>query len=108
MTQPQTFREAYEVLQRHAQDLRNSDEPNIDDLLSVVTQSVAAYKVCRQRIDAVEAALKEALADVGESPSTPAPSGPRADAATGNTGTAARARPAPPAAEDAEDDDVPF
>jgi len=43
MTQPQTFREAYEVLQRHAQDLRNSDEPNIDDLLSVVTQSVAAY-----------------------------------------------------------------
>lgn len=50
MTEPTTFREAYEVLQRHAQDLRNSDEPNIDDLLSVVTESVAAYKVCRQRI----------------------------------------------------------
>ena len=106
MTQPQTFREAYEVLQRHAQDLRNSDEPNIDDLLSVVTESVAAYKVCRQRIDAVEAALKEALADVGESSLAPAPSGARADATTGNAGTAARARPVPPAAEDA--DDVPF
>lgn len=107
MTQPQTFREAYEVLQRHAQDLRNSDEPNIDDLLSVVTESVAAYKVCRQRIDAVEAALKEALADVGESSSAPATSGAKADAATGSTGAAARARPVQPAAGDA-DDDVPF
>ena len=76
-------------------------------LLSVVTESVAAYKVCRQRVDAVEAALKEALADVGESSSAPAASAPEADAAPGNARTAARIRPVAPAAEDIAGD-VPF
>ena len=56
----ESFREAYGVLQRHAQTLRNQDEPNIDDLLTIVTESVNAYKVCKQRIDAVESALKTA------------------------------------------------
>lgn len=58
-----TFKEAYGVLSRHAQTLRNQQEPNIDDLLRIVTESVDAYKVCKQRIDAVEAALEKALAD---------------------------------------------
>ena len=53
-----TFRAAYEVLQRHAQTLRDQDEPNIDDLLDIVNESVAAYKVCKQRIDAVEKAAR--------------------------------------------------
>ncbi|WP_369801338.1 exodeoxyribonuclease VII small subunit, partial [Acidovorax sp. SD340] len=44
----ESFREAYGVLQRHAQTLRNQDEPNIDDLLTIVTESVNAYKVCKQ------------------------------------------------------------
>lgn len=76
----ESFREAYGVLQRHAQTLRNQDEPNIDDLLTIVTESVNAYKVCKQRIDAVEAALKTALdgAGVNEAPD-PAPA-PRAEA----------------------------
>jgi exodeoxyribonuclease VII small subunit len=60
-----TFREAYAVLQDHAQTLREQTEPNIDDLLSIVTESVAAYKVCKERIDAVEKALQEALTNVG-------------------------------------------
>ena len=66
----ESFREAYGVLQHHAQTLRNQDEPNIDDLLTIVTESVNAYKVCKQRIDAVEAALKTALdgAGVDEAP----------------------------------------
>lgn len=34
----ESFREAYGVLQRHAQALRNQDEPNIDDLLTIVTK----------------------------------------------------------------------
>lgn len=63
--QPQSFREAYGVLQRHAQTLRDQDEPNIDDLLAIVKESVAAYAVCKGRIDAVDAALKEALAGSG-------------------------------------------
>lgn len=60
-----TFRDAYIVLQRHAQTLRDQDEPNIDDLLDIVNESVAAYKVCKQRIDAVEKALEEALTSAG-------------------------------------------
>lgn len=57
------FRDAYQVLQKHAQTLRTSTEPNIDDLLDIVNESVEAYKVCKQRIDAVERALAEALED---------------------------------------------
>jgi exodeoxyribonuclease VII small subunit len=38
----QSFREAYDVLQRHAAELRQQDEPNIDDLLNIVNESVAA------------------------------------------------------------------
>lgn len=108
----ESFREAYGVLQRHAQTLRNQDEPNIDDLLTIVTESVNAYKVCKQRIDAVEAALKTALdgAGVNEAPD-PAPAPPAAK-------TRASARPAPapatptspPTASGFEDmdDDIPF
>lgn len=56
-----TFKEAYGLLQKHAATLRNQQEPNIDDLLQVVTESVDAHKVCQERIDAVEKALMEAL-----------------------------------------------
>lgn len=61
----QTFKEAYGVLQQHAETLRTQKEPNIDDLLSIVTQSVGAYKVCQERIEAVEQALEKALKDTG-------------------------------------------
>ena len=60
-----TFKEAYGVLQQHAETLRNQQEPNIDDLLTIVTESVDAYKVCQQRIEAVEKALEKALSDTG-------------------------------------------
>lgn len=60
-----TFKEAYGVLQHHAETLREQQEPNIDDLLSIVTESVSAYKVCKERIDAVEKALEKALSDAG-------------------------------------------
>jgi exodeoxyribonuclease VII small subunit len=75
----ETFKQAYGVLQRHAQTLRDQREPNIDDLLTIVTESVQAYKVCQQRIEAVEKALEKALGDTQTAPSslpavkTPAP-----------------------------------
>lgn len=111
-----TFKEAYGVLQGHAETLRNQTEPNIDDLLSIVEESVSAYRVCKERIDAVEKALEKALTDVSS------------DASVGGSGTGAdtqranfpaRARPAAPASmgqpaqkpsssfDDAEDD-IPF
>ena len=58
-----TFKEAYGVLQLHAETLREQQEPNIDDLLNIVTESVDAYKVCKERIEAVEKALEKALSD---------------------------------------------
>lgn len=64
----QTFKEAFGVLQKHAQTLRNQQEPNIDDLLSIVTESVDAYKVCKERIDAVEKALEKALGGTEQDP----------------------------------------
>lgn len=99
-----TFRDAYGVLQRHAQTLREQDEPNIDDLLAIVTESVAAYKVCQERIAAVELALEKALGAAS------------AEAAVASAGKPARAprsseAPASPqqAGWNAEDDgDLPF
>ncbi|WP_234194265.1 exodeoxyribonuclease VII small subunit [Pseudacidovorax sp. NFM-22] len=105
-----SFREAYGVLQRHAETLRTQDEPNIDDLLTIVTESVSAYKVCKQRIDAVEEALKAALDGAGvEVPPSPAapfprPASPAPAKAPGPTGQTA----APAASFDDMDDDIPF
>ena len=108
----ESFREAYGVLQRHAQTLRNQDEPNIDDLLTIVTESVNAYKVCKQRIDAVEAALKTALdgAGVNEAPD-PAPAPPEAKTRASTRPAPAPATPtSPPTASgfDDMDDDITF
>lgn len=109
-----TFREAYGVLQEHAETLREQTEPNIDDLLSIVTESVAAYKVCKERIDAVEKALQEALTDVGGDVGARA-GAPGAEDDEGGPPPSAPRRPAArPAAKspstgfDAMDDDVPF
>ncbi|HSI49157.1 MAG TPA: hypothetical protein VLA61_12870 [Ideonella sp.] len=106
-----TFREAYGVLQEHAETLREQTEPNIDDLLSIVTESVAAYKVCKERIDAVEKALQAALTDVGGDVGRP-PTGE--DGGGEQTEPASRRAQARPAAKrsstsfDQMDDDVPF
>ena len=87
----ESFREAYGVLQRHAQTLREQREPSIDDLLTIVTESVQAYKVCQQRIEAVEKALEKALSDTG-APSSNSPG----------------LRAAAPAALADDSDDIPF
>lgn len=61
MAEMKTFKEAYAVLQRHAQTLRTQQEPDIDNLTTIVSESLAAHKVCKERIDAVEKALEESL-----------------------------------------------
>lgn len=112
--QARTFREAYGVLQEHAETLREQTEPNIDDLLSIVTESVAAYKVCKERIDAVEKALQEALTDVGGeagvragAPGTGEDEGEPPSLASRRPVARPSARP-PSTGFDAMDDDVPF
>ena len=61
MVEMKTFKEAYAVLQRHAQTLRSQQEPDIDNLTTIVSESLAAHRVCKERIDAVEKALEESL-----------------------------------------------
>ena len=61
MSEMKTFREAYAVLQKHAQTLRSQQEPDIDNLTTIVSESLAAHKICKERIDAVEKALEESL-----------------------------------------------
>lgn len=90
----QTFKEAYGVLQQHAQTLRSQQEPNIDNLLTIVTESVGAYKVCQERIDAVEKALEKALNDTG--------------AAAKDSAPGAKKPPSPEAIAADEPDDIPF
>lgn len=86
-----SFKESYGVLQRHAQTLREQREPNIDDLLQIVEESVSAFKICQARIDAVEKALEKELGE------------PHRDAAERS-----QARPPAPVSTPATDDDVPF
>ncbi|MGJ3702669.1 exodeoxyribonuclease VII small subunit [Variovorax sp. AFSI2.2] len=111
MTQ-RTFKDAYGVLQKHAETLRDQAEPNIDDLLTIVTESVDAYKVCQERIDAVEAALKAALdgAGVGATMQGSAAAAKPAEvnaARAPSTAPAARSAP-PPMGIEPDNDDIPF
>jgi exodeoxyribonuclease VII small subunit len=97
-----TFREAYGVLQQHAETLREQSEPNIDQLLTIVTESVAAYKTCKLRIDAVEKALEAALTNAAIDAPSAAPS--RSAARPPARPASAAAPPTGPG----EEDDVPF
>lgn len=56
---PSTFKDAFAVLQANAQKLENQTEPDIDHLMEIIDQSTAAYKICKERIDAVEKALQQ-------------------------------------------------
>ncbi len=102
-----TFREAYGVLQRHSETLRNQREPNIDDLLTIVTESVQAYQVCKARIDAVEQALEKALGAAGVEPPASVPGGAGQRNGTAPETELDRDRDREPDSDPA-DDDVPF
>lgn len=53
------FKDAFDILKRNADKLDNQTEPDIDNLMTIVEESMAAYKVCKTRIDAVQTALNE-------------------------------------------------
>lgn len=58
-----TFKEGYDILKKNADLLESQEEPDIDNLMKVVEESMAAYKSCKQRIDAVQQALNESFKD---------------------------------------------
>lgn len=58
------YKDASAVLQKHVETLRSQKDPNIDELVTIVTESIEAYKVCKARIAAVSQALEQALAAV--------------------------------------------
>lgn len=108
MSETENFRDSYEVLQRHAETLRNEIEPNIDDLLKIVTESVAAYTVCKRRIDAVEEALKAALAGSGVPSAASAQIAASRPPAPSTRPVPARAQMPSSSGFDDMDDDIPF
>ncbi|OTG78835.1 exodeoxyribonuclease VII [Acinetobacter terrae] len=54
-----TFKEGYGVLKKNADLLESQEEPDIDNLMKIVEDSMAAYKACKSRVDAVQQALYE-------------------------------------------------
>ena len=54
-----TFKEGYEVLKKNAELLESQEEPDIDNLMKIVEESMSAYKACKSRVDAVQQALNE-------------------------------------------------
>lgn len=63
MPKKPTFKEAYHTLQKNAEQLEKTDDLDIDNLVSTVEESIKAYKICQERILAVEKALAKAFDD---------------------------------------------
>lgn len=60
---PKTFKAAYAILKTNAAELQQQDEPDIDNLMTTIEDSIAAFRVCESRIHAVQQALDAAFAD---------------------------------------------
>ena len=54
-----TFKEGYEVLKKNAELLESQEEPDIDNLMKIVEESMSAYKAGKLRVDAVQQALND-------------------------------------------------
>ncbi|HGH3621242.1 MULTISPECIES: exodeoxyribonuclease VII small subunit [Acinetobacter] len=54
-----SFKEGYELLKKNATLLEDQDEPDIDNLMKIVEESMSAYKACKTRVDAVQKALND-------------------------------------------------
>lgn len=54
-----SFKQGYEILKKNAEKLESQEEPDIDNLMAIVEESMSAYKACKSRIDAVQKALND-------------------------------------------------
>ncbi|QHH96402.1 exodeoxyribonuclease VII small subunit [Acinetobacter dispersus] len=57
------FKEGYALLKKNAALLETQEEPDIDNLMKIVEESMTAYKACKSRVDAVQQALNETFKD---------------------------------------------
>ncbi|MDM1020312.1 exodeoxyribonuclease VII [Acinetobacter sp. VNK23] len=51
-----SFKDGYELLKKNATLLESQEEPDIDNLMKIVEESMTA---CKSRVDAVQQALNE-------------------------------------------------
>lgn len=56
-TQTAIYSESYAILADTVRTLNSMAEPDVDKVLPLVEQAHAAYKICNERIDQVEAML---------------------------------------------------
>ena len=70
---PHSFNAAYEVLKNNAVLLSHQQEPDIDQLLPLVEESIKAYNICKARLEAVQQALEK---QIGPEESDHDPAGP--------------------------------
>ncbi|EXE62062.1 putative exodeoxyribonuclease VII small subunit [Acinetobacter sp. 1542444] len=54
-----TFKEGHDILKKNAELLESQENPDIDNLMKIVEESITAYKACKSRIEAVQQALDE-------------------------------------------------
>ncbi|MCJ8162903.1 exodeoxyribonuclease VII small subunit [Acinetobacter zhairhuonensis] len=58
-----TFKDGFEILKKNAELLESQEQPDIDNLMKIVEESMIAYKACKSRVDAVQQALDETFKD---------------------------------------------
>ncbi|WKT74479.1 exodeoxyribonuclease VII small subunit [Acinetobacter variabilis] len=58
-----SFQEGYDILKKNAEFLESQQEPDIDNLMKIVEESMQAYKACKSRVEAVQNALNETFKD---------------------------------------------
>ena len=58
-----SFNDGYELLKKNAALLESQEEPDIDNLMKIVEESMTAYKVCKSRVNALQQALNETFKD---------------------------------------------
>lgn len=54
-----SFKDGYDILKKNAELLESQEQPDIDNLMKIVEESMDAYKACKSRVDAVQQALYE-------------------------------------------------
>lgn len=58
-----SFKEGFDILQKNAELLESQEQPDIDNLMKIVEDSMNAYKACKSRVDAVQQALNDTFKD---------------------------------------------